>query len=134
KGDKGDQGDPGPAGSGTGDMLASTYDPSGGARQVAFADELTDAGVTDHGLLTGLADDDHPQYHNDTRGDARYYTKTAVDNLLDGFDTGPAYVAQPEAPVETDVLWVDIDDTSSSGESVASVNGSTGVVVLDADD
>ena len=29
-------------------------------------------GVTDHGLLTGLADDDHTQYHNDTRGDARY--------------------------------------------------------------
>jgi len=29
-------------------------------------------GVTDHGALTGLADDDHAQYHNDTRGDARY--------------------------------------------------------------
>jgi hypothetical protein len=29
-------------------------------------------GITDHGALTGLADDDHIQYHNDTRGDARY--------------------------------------------------------------
>ncbi len=29
-------------------------------------------GVTDHGLLTGLGDDDHPQYHNNARGDARY--------------------------------------------------------------
>lgn len=29
-------------------------------------------GVSDHGLLTGLADDDHTQYHNDARGDARY--------------------------------------------------------------
>lgn len=29
-------------------------------------------GVTDHGLLTGLADDDHTQYHNNARGDARY--------------------------------------------------------------
>lgn len=28
--------------------------------------------ITDHGALTGLADDDHPQYHNDARGDARY--------------------------------------------------------------
>ena len=28
--------------------------------------------VTDHGALTGLADDDHPQYHNDARGDLRY--------------------------------------------------------------
>ena len=32
----------------------------------------TGGGVTDHGALTGLADDDHTQYHNDTRGDARY--------------------------------------------------------------
>ncbi len=29
-------------------------------------------GVTDHGALTGIADDDHSQYHNDTRGDLRY--------------------------------------------------------------
>lgn len=29
-------------------------------------------GVTDHGALTGLSDDDHPQYHNNARGDARY--------------------------------------------------------------
>ena len=30
----------GQAGSGTGDMLASTYDPAGGARQVAFAADM----------------------------------------------------------------------------------------------
>jgi hypothetical protein len=30
------------------------------------------SGVTDHGALTGLSDDDHAQYHNDARGDARY--------------------------------------------------------------
>jgi hypothetical protein len=35
-------------------------------------------GVSDHGLLTGLSDDDHSQYHNDTRGDARYYTQAQV--------------------------------------------------------
>jgi hypothetical protein len=28
--------------------------------------------ITDHGSMSGLADDDHPQYHNDARGDARY--------------------------------------------------------------
>jgi len=33
-------------------------------------------GVTDHGLLTGLADDDHGQYHTDARGDARYVLLT----------------------------------------------------------
>lgn len=30
------------------------------------------SGVTDHGALTGLSDDDHTQYLNQTRGDARY--------------------------------------------------------------
>jgi hypothetical protein len=34
--------------------------------------------IIDHGALTGLADDDHPQYHNDTRGDIRYYLKAQV--------------------------------------------------------
>lgn len=29
-------------------------------------------GVSDHGALTGLNDDDHTQYHNDARGDIRY--------------------------------------------------------------
>jgi hypothetical protein len=30
---------------------------------------------TDHGVLLGLLDDDHPQYYNEARGDARYYRK-----------------------------------------------------------
>jgi hypothetical protein len=41
-------------------------------------------GVTDHGALYGLDDDDHPQYFNETRGDARYYTKSATDLKLQG--------------------------------------------------
>lgn len=36
-------------------------------------------GVTAHGALTGLGNDDHTQYHNDARGDIRYYTKTELD-------------------------------------------------------
>ena len=36
----------------------------------------------DHGLIQGLGDDDHTQYHNDTRGDARYYTQTQVNLYL----------------------------------------------------
>lgn len=35
-------------------------------------------GVTAHGALTGLGNDDHPQYHTDARGDARYPLKSAV--------------------------------------------------------
>jgi hypothetical protein len=38
-------------------------------------------GVSDHGDLTGLSDDDHSQYHNDSRGDARYPQRS--NNLSD---------------------------------------------------
>ena len=41
-------------------------------------------GVSDHGALTGLADDDHTQYHNDARGDARYYKTPFVESLGGG--------------------------------------------------
>ena len=36
-------------------------------------------GNTVHGNLDGLGNDDHSQYHNNTRGDVRYYTKTLGD-------------------------------------------------------
>jgi hypothetical protein len=39
-------------------------------------------GVTDHGLLSGLEDDDHPFYLNETRGNSLYYKKSEIDNLL----------------------------------------------------
>lgn len=55
-------------------------------------------GVTDHGALTGLADDDHTQYLNVARGDARYYTETESDALLAGKETaGAAATAQANA-------------------------------------
>jgi hypothetical protein len=47
-------------------------------------------GSSDHGELTGLADDDHTQYHNDARGDARYYTQSQVDTALSGKETAGA--------------------------------------------
>ena len=37
--------------------------------------------VIDHGSLAGLADDDHTQYFNQTRGDARYLQPGATFNL-----------------------------------------------------
>lgn len=39
-------------------------------------------GVTVHGNLSSLDEDDHPQYLNETRGDARYYTQAQVDSAL----------------------------------------------------
>lgn len=38
-------------------------------------------GTSDHGGLTGLGDDDHAQYHNDSRGDVRYFGKTAASEI-----------------------------------------------------
>jgi hypothetical protein len=36
------------------------------------AEPPSGGGVTDHGMLSGLGDDDHTQYHNNVRGDLRY--------------------------------------------------------------
>jgi hypothetical protein len=47
------------------------------------AGDLGSGGVTDHGALTGLGDDDHPQYLTEVRGDVRYYDKAAIDLVLD---------------------------------------------------
>jgi len=45
---------------------------NGASAAPTFAAASAEGGVTDHGALTGLSDDDHSQYHNDSRGDARY--------------------------------------------------------------
>ena len=42
--------------------------------------------VGDHGTLGGLGDDDHIQYHNDTRGDIRYYPRTEADTTFEPAD------------------------------------------------
>lgn len=44
--------------------------------------ETSPVGVTDHGLLSGLSDDDHDIYHTDARGDVRYNTKAEVSAQL----------------------------------------------------
>jgi hypothetical protein len=43
--------------------------------------ELAAGAATDHGSLTGLGDDDHTQYHNDSRGDTRYFGKAAASEI-----------------------------------------------------
>lgn len=71
--------------------------------------QTVSAGISDHGALTGLADDDHTQYHNDTRGDARYYTKT----LLDGGQLNTLYYTESEV----DTLLLSKADTSHTHTS-----------------
>ena len=59
----------------------------------------TGGGTSDHGALTGREDDDHPQYHNDARGDARYASTAALSgkaSLADANNfTGIQSFAQP---------------------------------------
>lgn len=74
--------------------LTDKWDESTGDAQVAgeigtgIYDSLNignlPVGATDHGELVGLGDDDHPQYHNDARGDSRYYTQSLVDGFISG--------------------------------------------------
>ena len=51
---------------------------------VALAGIGAGTGTSDHGALTGLADDDHTQYLNNARGDARYYTQSQINTSLSG--------------------------------------------------
>lgn len=82
------------------DELRADYEMLGG----------TTVSGNDHGLLLGLLDDDHPQYLNIFRGDARYYTQPIVDAKL---------AAQDE--------FVELLDTpttySGAGSKVVSVKG-----------
>ena len=82
-GEQGLQGEPGEDGADGAPGSPGVGVPTGGTtgQHLAKIDgtnyntEWVDAdtgGVTDHGALTGLADDDHTQYHTDARGDARY--------------------------------------------------------------
>ena len=54
------------------DLLGSAVRPKYNGADLALLSDTGGGGVTDHGALTGLGDDDHPQYLNETRGDARY--------------------------------------------------------------
>lgn len=88
KGDKGDTGDTGPAGADGEGLPIGGLDGQALLKQsdtdLDYAWETLPTGVTDHGLLSGLADDDHTQYLNNTRGDARYNTKAEITTALSG--------------------------------------------------
>jgi len=56
-----------------------TYNPFVGDLDYYKKPGVLSGTITDHGYLAGLLDDDHPQYHNDKRGDDRYYTEIELD-------------------------------------------------------
>ena len=71
-------------------------------------------GVTDHGALTGLGDDDHPQYHTDARGDARYVGLT--DPRLSNARTPTAHTHDDRYYTESEV------DTALAGKASSTHN------------
>lgn len=74
-------------------------------------------GVSDHGLLTGLTDDDHSQYHTDARGDARYFPRTDhVSTSAGAGDAGKPVVLDAAGHVDSTMLNdADVDHGSIAG-------------------
>lgn len=66
-----------------------------------------------HGNLSGLLSDDHPQYYNQTRGDARYYPQTT-------FIAASAGVSSAGLPIKTNAQGY-VDGTFLAG-SAASIS------------
>lgn len=69
----------------------------------AWVPTTPSVGTVDHGALIGLSDDDHTQYHNDTRGDARYFTQSQVTTALNlkADLASPALTGNPTAPTQS---------------------------------
>jgi lysophospholipase L1-like esterase len=82
---------PDPTGDAAWVLLKDTF-PQGTPDEVERTLEFDVGGVTDHGALTGLGDDDHPHYLNNARGDARYSALGHVHAVggLTGLGTGVA--------------------------------------------
>ena len=74
-------------------------------------------GITDHGALTGLLDDDHLQYHNDTRGDARYFTEVEHINASVGAgDAGKPIVLNAGGQIDASMINdADVDHGTLGG-------------------
>jgi Collagen triple helix repeat (20 copies) len=82
QGPEGIQGPQGPQGVQGIQGIQGIQGPQGIQGEVGPQGPAGDDAPSDHGLLTGLADDDHAQYHNDARGDARYFTQSQVTTAL----------------------------------------------------
>lgn len=69
-----------------------------------------------HGNLSGLSADDHLQYHNDARGDARYYQKTEFRAVSAGVSDADKPV-KLDAGGKIDASMIDSSDTNHEGLS-----------------
>jgi hypothetical protein len=93
-------------------------------------------GVSDHGALTGLADDDHSQYHTDARGDARYVPLARTVGAGSGLTGGGALSADLTLTVGAgDGITVAADTVAlASTVAGAGLTFATGVINVGAGD
>lgn len=93
----------------------------------------------DHGDLTGRDDDDHTQYHNDTRGDARYYRENEhISSSAGAGDASKPIVLNGSGAVDPSMLPVygtqrqyasdDDEDTTTSTSFVQKLRLATAVL------
>jgi len=92
-----------------------------------------------HSALTGLSNDDHTQYHNDTRGDARYplLSSKGAANGIASLDSGTK-IPIAQVPTGTTSTTVSLGNhthtllpvTATSGSRPA---GSTGLIIHETD-
>ncbi len=89
-------------------------------------------GVTDHGALTGLSDDDHPQYLTPVRGDARYIPSTRTLTAGAGLTGGGDLSADRTFTVGAGYgITVNADDVAlSSSVAGAGLTYTTGVLAV----
>ena len=116
----------------TGYVLSST---SAGVRSwVAMT-----SGVTDHGALTGLGDDDHTQYYNQSRGDARYSLLSHTHSTYAPLTVTINAQTSTYTVVATDnnkiiecngTFTVTLPNSLGTGFQVTIVNVGTGVITL----
>ena len=105
----------------TGDVFALSVPPYTHFHCTAL-DTWTPDGITEHGVLSGLSDDDHPQYFNVTRGDARYYTQAALDALF----SGKANTSHTHAVADTTGLQAALDAKASAADLTAEASARAG--------
>lgn len=127
--EKGETGATGPAGSGSGDMLASTYDPANGAKQVAFNDELPDVSNFETTTELNARDIANRNTDNHTNGTTNKVFTATEQTKLDGIESN-ATADQTDAEIKTAYennantnAFTDAEQTKLTGiESGAQVN------------
>lgn len=102
-------------------------------RYGSIAGEIPALPVADHGTLTGLADDDHPQYLNTTRHDAHDHSAAmSTVTLYDVSDVSASSAVSGEFLKWDGSAWINSSvalGTETTGNYIAELAAGTGVTI-----